>query len=177
MANYLPRRIDMTGQRFGRLLVIKHSYTRHYQNGGAAPYWQCRCDCGAKTIVARANLMNKSVVSCGCKQKEDRIKQGKKNKTHGETYRTGETEYHSWQSMRQRCNNPNYHSYNGWGGRGIKICKRWGRFENFLADMGRRPKGTTLDRINSDGDYKPSNCRWATKHEQRHNRTRFAKCR
>ena len=80
--------------------------------------------------------------------------------------------YTSWTAMRTRCQNRNYSNYAYYGGRGIKICARWESFENFLADMGERPEGMTLDRIDPDGDYIPSNCRWATAKEQRHNWSR-----
>jgi hypothetical protein len=78
--------------------------------------------------------------------------------------------YSTWKGIRQRCLNKKNKQYNFYGGRGIKICKRWDKFENFLSDMGNRPKLKSLDRINNDGDYKPSNCRWATKKEQALNR-------
>jgi len=171
MPNYLPKRIDMTGQRFGRLVVVKFSYTAKYAGKGRAAHWQCVCDCGRKTIVARNNLLNGSVVSCGCKQQEDRIRQGKANRRHGHSNR-GSRLYQTWFTMRARCNNPKHTYFENYGGRGIKVCERWEIFENFLADMAPRPNGRTLDRIDPDGDYEPSNCRWATARQQRHNQSK-----
>jgi hypothetical protein len=167
LANYEPKRIDMVGLRFSRLTVVGFAFTRNKQ-----AHWHCRCDCGNETIVARGNLMNRSVVSCGCKQREDRIKHGHANLTHGHAKPNAVTrEYHSWMSMKQRCYDPKHTYFKDYGGRGIKVCARWRTsFENFLADMGPRPIGKTLDRKNSDGSYTPRNCRWATPLVQRHNR-------
>jgi hypothetical protein len=90
--------------------------------------------------------------------------------THGST---NSPEYHAWGGMRQRCLNPKNRRWKDYGGRGITICARWASFENFLSDMGFKPKGTSLDRVNNDGNYEPSNCRWATPKEQRTNTRTF----
>jgi len=91
-----------------------------------------------------------------------------KNITHGMT----KTEtYKSWCSMKERCSNPGNNRWKSYGGKGIKVCEHWGKFENFLSDMGARPKGKTLDRIENDDDYCPENCKWSTPKEQSHNRT------
>lgn len=93
------------------------------------------------------------------------------NNTHGHTTHNGSSPtYKSWHMMKQRCNNPNYSQYKDYGGRGVRVCDRWLRFENFLADMGVRPDGMTLDRKDMNGDYEPSNCCWSTKKQQQRNR-------
>jgi len=93
------------------------------------------------------------------------------NKKHGHTTHTASSPtYKSWHMMKQRCLNPNYDQYENYGGRGIKVVAHWGDFENFLADMGKRPEGMTLDRIDNSKGYSKANCRWATKKEQQRNR-------
>lgn len=124
--------------------------------------WLCACDCGNSTIVQSDNLNSGHTKSCGCLM-------GKQSFIHG--YKDTKT-YNSWRRIKQHCLNPNSHGYKNYGGRGIKICNDWLIFENFLRDTGERPEGMTIDRINNDGDYEKSNCKWSTPLEQANNRAR-----
>jgi hypothetical protein len=154
MANRIK---DITSKVFGKLKVIKYAGNAH---------WECLCKCGNIKNIYTGSLKKGYTKSCGCEQK----KQARLNATkHG---MISSSEYHSWSSMKQRCLNPSATHYANYGGRGIKVCKRWlGSFENFYADMGAKPSPShSIDRINVDGNYTPSNCRWATRMEQRHNR-------
>ena len=170
--------IDLTGQRFGKLLVIKRGETRISRGGHYAAYWLCRCDCKKEKLVMRGSLKSGAVKSCGC----DRRGGGGRLSVHGHrsAYRNGipipSRTYTSWKSMKSRCLCKSYKSYLYYGARGIKVCDRWlGKhgFENFLADMGDRPLNKTLDRFpNCRGNYEPGNCRWATLKEQANNTTR-----
>ena len=135
-------------------------------------YWECLCECGNKTIVSASYLRNGKIKSCGCLRKEGN------NTKHQHTSRshTPSPTYSSWIKAKQRCNNPNVPNWVDYGGRGIKVCDRWlDSFENFLADMGERPDGTTIDRINNDGNYEPGNCKWSTPKEQSNNRRDYKK--
>jgi len=163
----MPRKlVDITGQHFGRLLVL--GVAGRVKAGRVV--WCCLCECGSKIVAYGYNLRTGNTNSCGCYHREvDR----KFHLQHGEADRRNgkaTSEYQIWGAMIQRCDNPNNPAYDHYGGRGIKICQRWRKYENFIADMGRHPIGLTLDRINNDDGYKPSNCRWATKKQQANNR-------
>lgn len=157
-------RLNLTGTNFGRLTVGAFLGSR-----GGNGYWSCACDCGGTAEVSTVHLRRGHTQSCGCLQREitSRV-QG----THRESVHSGlSKEYNAWVRMKQRCFNPKAPRFERWGGRGITVCDRWrNSFENFLADMGRSPPGTSLDREDNDGNYEPGNCRWATPKEQAANR-------
>ena len=163
----MPKKIDLTGQRFGRLTVIQDTSERKC----GCVIWYCSCDCGNKVRITSGNLINKSTKSCGCLQKEIASKTGKLNKHGHYAGNKASPTYFSWRAMKTRCGNPKHDSYKYYGGRGVTVCKRWANsFENFLIDMGERPEGTSLDRIDTNGNYRPDNCKWSTPTEQQHNR-------
>jgi hypothetical protein len=154
---------DLTGQSFGKWLVVARAANRSW--GGAV--FQCICVCGVKREVAASDLRRGST-SCGCDTLALQIKHGHaRYRTQGHRTPT----YNTWLGMIQRCEYPHHKDYKHYGARGITVCDRWRTsFANFLADMGKKPAGLTLDRIDPDGNYEFGNCRWATPKEQRHNR-------
>ncbi len=152
---------DLTNQRFGRLVVLSRVHRGDKRNS----YWLCRCDCGKTTEVSRCSLIQGHTTSCGCWKREH---SGYCNKRHG---LTDTVEHNTWMRIRARCENIDHPKYPIYGARGISVCKRWQIFENFLADMGKRPEGyTSIDRKENDGNYEPGNCRWSTAPEQCRNR-------
>lgn len=157
-----PRTPDITGQRFGRLVVTGPGAVKRGKR-----HWICRCDCGRMTEVSGYNLKCGNTTSCGCLHAERFSAIVREhNTTHGYAYTKT---YESWRSMLSRCENPRAGNYHQYGAKGITVCERWHTFEPFLADMGERPEGQTLDRIDGTGNYEPGNCRWATPKQQRRN--------
>jgi hypothetical protein len=156
--------IDISGRKFGRWIVVSTAFS----NRRGVIMWNCQCDCGTSRIVSGNQLRRGMSRSCGClKIEELREIMKYRNLTHGLSCTPA---YRSWTSMKTRCYDRKCRQFKDWGGRGIQVCARWFKFENFLADMGKRPNGLTLHRINNDGHYMPSNCKWATWKEQASNR-------
>jgi hypothetical protein len=152
--------IDLVGQKIGKLIVIKQTG----KNKGGNYKWLCLCDCGKETVIRGGDLRNGHTKSCGCLKIE-------KITIHGCSIKSKKFgTYTSWEGMNQRCNNPNHKYYFYYGGRGIKICKRWRKFPNFLKDMGERPIRYQIDRIDNNGNYCKSNCRWVTRKQQARNK-------
>jgi len=153
--------IDLTGQRFERLVVTGRAPNKSEKDSNAR--WHCKCDCGRMCIAYGQDLRRGKFKSCGCLNAERIYKHGQ---SRTKAYRT-------WLAMRQRCENPKNVSYPKYGGAGIVVCSRWMLYENFHADMGDAPTGRhTIDRIDGTKGYEPGNCRWATYAEQNRNTTR-----
>lgn len=159
----MPRsqRTDMIGERYGSLVVSGLTDPIRDKSGRGRRKAVARCDCGNEVQVDPNSLRSGASSSCGCARV-----------IHGHS-RSGEASptYNTWAMILSRCGNPKNDRYQRYGGRGISVCDRWHDFSSFLADMGERPAGTSIDRKDNDGNYEPGNCRWATDIEQTRNRS------
>jgi hypothetical protein len=164
------------GQRFGRWTAVEQTADHVASSGRRYARWLCLCDCGNTKPIAPYSLTSGNSSSCGCFRAE-RVSECRT--THGHTRkRNGQAspEYKSWQGMLARCYRPSHNRFERYGARGITVCDRWnpaanGSFENFLSDMGPlREKGLSIERINNDGNYEPTNCKWSSAKEQANNR-------
>lgn len=162
----MAQHLDISGQRFGRLVAIHPIPGDRSQKRR----WFVRCDCGGESSVTTDKLRRGHTQSCGCIKFETTRTNGTKNRRHGLGHGKSNPTYKSWLSMRERCRSTYPDKARYWA-RGITICDRWDSFELFLADMGERPAGATLDRIDNDGNYEPGNCRWASAKIQQRNRS------
>lgn len=157
----MSARRDLTGQKFGMLTALQF-----VESGGGKTKWKFLCKCGQITVKSKSDVLSGRSTSCGCFRKSNAVRLAT---THGESKTT--SEYKAWCFMHRRCKNPSDTSFRLYGGRGITVCERWDSYECFLKDMGRKPSDKhSLDRIDSNGNYVPENCRWSDRITQNNNK-------
>lgn len=157
----------MVGEKQGRLMVLSIDESPI----GRHRYCVCKCDCGKSKRVRVDHLKSGRIRSCGCLVTEVTTARNLASRRHGHAASHVRTPtYRSWIAMHTRCGNPNHDGYSEYGGRGISVCEEWKSFERFLSDMGERPSGTTIDRIDNSRGYEPGNCQWASHSEQENNK-------
>ena len=164
--------IDLRGNRVGRLTIVDRADSIKSPCGTVKAVWNCICDCGKTVSVRSGSLINGHTLSCGCLVVETSRALRIKETRHGHS-RLGKVTptYQTWRAMMGRCLNAQHKDFPRYGARGILVCQSWEIFDNFLMDMGARPHGTTLDRIDGEGNYELANCRWGTPHQQSQNQS------